>query len=234
VAKKNPPWQRDELILALDLYVRHGGKYLAETHDEVVVLSAVLNALPIHPGDRAEDYRNPNGVSMKLLNFRRFDPAHRGAGLTRGNKLEEVVWEEFANDPDRLRRVATAILGLYAHVGKAPTPEPDEEAFPEGRVLYLLHRTRERNPAVIEAAKAIALAKDGRLACRVCTFCFAARYGQLGEGFIEGHHTRPVSEMAAGAVTKPVDIALVCSNCHRMLHRRRPWLAVGELGELLV
>ena len=91
---KNPPWQRDELILALDLYVRHGGRYLSDTHPEVVTLSHVLNALPIHAGSRAEGYRNPNGVSMKLLNFRRFDGRQAGKGLTRGTHAGFVDREQ--------------------------------------------------------------------------------------------------------------------------------------------
>lgn len=233
MAAKNPPWQRDELILALALYARHGGKHLSETHEEVVALSEVLNALPIHAGGRVEKYRNPNGVSMKLLNFRRFDPSQTSTGLTRGNKLEQVVWAEFASDPKRLERVVSAILAGYKGAVVGPQPEPDEDTFPEGRVLFRLHRIRERNPTVIDKAKAVALGREGKLACRVCRFCFAERYGALGGGFIEGHHTTPVSELAVGAATRISDIALVCSNCHRMLHRRRPWLSVSELGELL-
>ncbi len=41
-------WARDELILAMDLYVRHGP--LRRTDPLVVELSAILKALPIHPG----------------------------------------------------------------------------------------------------------------------------------------------------------------------------------------
>jgi 5-methylcytosine-specific restriction protein A len=228
---RNPPWQRDELILALDLYVRHGGAHLSDGNPEVVTLSRVLNALPIHAGARAAGYRNPNGVSMKLLNFRRFDGARSGAGLRRGNRLEEVVWREYAHDPARLRAVAAAILAGYKRVAGTPA-EPDEEAFPEGKVLYRLHLVRERNPGVVERAKAVALDRHGRLACCVCRFCFAEAFGPLGEGYIEGHHTRPVSELGDGGATRPSEIALVCSNCHRMLHRRRPWLSVGELASL--
>jgi hypothetical protein len=28
-------------------------------------------------------------------------------------------------------------------------------------------------------------------------------------------------------------LARVCANCHRMIHRRRPWLRVGELSDLV-
>jgi predicted HNH restriction endonuclease len=29
------------------------------------------------------------------------------------------------------------------------------------------------------------------------------------------------------------DIALVCSNCHRMLHRKRHWLSINQLRQLI-
>jgi 5-methylcytosine-specific restriction protein A len=62
---RNPTWQRDELILALDLYFRHSPTKISESHLEVQRLSEVLNSLPIHP-DRPDPqrFRNPNGVYM--------------------------------------------------------------------------------------------------------------------------------------------------------------------------
>jgi putative restriction endonuclease len=35
-------------------------------------------------------------------------------------------------------------------------------------------------------------------------------------------------------ITKVDDLALVCANCHRMLHRRRPWLNPADLRNLLI
>jgi predicted HNH restriction endonuclease len=67
----------------------------------------------------------------------------------------------------------------------------------------------------------------------VCAFDFAATYGPLGEGYIECHHTMPLSELASAKRTRVQDVALVCSNCHRMIHRRRPWLGIAQLGALL-
>jgi 5-methylcytosine-specific restriction protein A len=66
------------------------------------------------------------------------------------------------------------------------------------------------------------------LSCEVCAFDFARTYGKLGEGFIEAHHILPLAE-AGTATTKPADLALVCSNCHRMLHRAKPWLTPEAL-----
>jgi hypothetical protein len=79
LTRRNPPWQRDELILALDLYFRFPPSGISQDHPEVVRLSEILNALPIHAGrDGAATFRNPNGVYMKLCNFLRFDPNYAG------------------------------------------------------------------------------------------------------------------------------------------------------------
>lgn len=111
---------------------------------------------------------------------------------------------------------------------------PTREGFPEGKLKERLHLSRERNPELIRQAKQIAVSRDGRLQCACCMFDFEKTYGTLGKGFIEGHHTKPVSTLHTdGELTRVEDIALVCSNCHRMLHRRRPWLGLHKLAQLL-
>ncbi len=111
--------------------------------------------------------------------------------------------------------------------------EEDEEVFPEGKEIYRLHRTRERNPAVVKRAKEKGLKTDPLLRCQICGFSFVETYGKLGMGFIEAHHTLPLSELSKETETKVEDIALVCSNCHKMLHKRRPWLQIDELKQII-
>lgn len=48
MAERNPPWERDELILALDLYFQHKPTSISKAHATVVELSNILNQLPIH------------------------------------------------------------------------------------------------------------------------------------------------------------------------------------------
>lgn len=110
----------------------------------------------------------------------------------------------------------------------------DDDGFPEGRIVLKKHLTRERNHVVIKQAKENFIKKHGRLFCEVCGFDFEEHYGDIGEGYIEGHHTKPVSEMADNEKTKVEDIALVCANCHRMLHRKRPWLSMNRLKNLKI
>ena len=110
--------------------------------------------------------------------------------------------------------------------------EDDEISFPEGKEIYRLHKSKERTKELVRVAKERHLKNDKKLCCQVCGFSFVETYGELGYGFIEAHHIFPVSQLTEETETKIEDLALVCSNCHRMLHRRRPWLKVGELNVL--
>jgi hypothetical protein len=112
-------------------------------------------------------------------------------------------------------------------------PEDQDDAFPEGREVLLRHKGRERSPGVVQAAKAKFFQMHARFFCQACGFDFEDFYGVIGHHFIEAHHTVPVSELREDSKTKASDIALVCSNCHRMLHRRRPWIKMSDLEMLL-
>lgn len=111
--------------------------------------------------------------------------------------------------------------------------ELSDEGFPEGKIIERIHKSRERSYNVINLAKKRFLEENGCLFCQVCRFDFEKTYGKLGEDFIEGHHTIAVSEMSHNHKTRVEDIALVCSNCHRMIHKKRPWLKMDELKEIL-
>ena len=63
----------------------------------------------------------------------------------------------------------------------------------------------------------------------VCQFDFYKIYGDLGKGFIEAHHRVPLSEIDGEKITTLEDLALVCSNCHRMLHKAISTLSIAEL-----
>jgi len=102
----------------------------------------------------------------------------------------------------------------------------------EGKRLLRQHYVRERNPRIIKEAKRIALKKSGELRCEVCSFCFKENYDGRTEDYIEGHHKKAVSEMKEGATTSVEDIALICSNCHRAIHAKWPYISVEELKKI--
>ena len=60
------------------------------------------------------------------------------------------------------------------------------------------------------------------LRCKVCGFDFQEKYGDLGQGFIEIHHIKPLSSIGEAVKINPeTDLRPVCSNCHQMIHRRK-------------
>jgi len=91
---KNPPWSRDEHIVALDFYLKHTPQIPGKESKEVIQLSELLNNIEGKiQGDRTETYRNPAGVYMKLMNFRRFDPGYTGVKvLSECGRREASVW----------------------------------------------------------------------------------------------------------------------------------------------
>ncbi len=95
-----------------------------------------------------------------------------------------------------------------------------ESTTTEGRQVLRQHLQRERKSGVVKDAKAYWARTDRDMKCSCCGFSFARVYGKHGDGFIEAHHITPISAAdAAGTRTRREDLAAVCSNCHRMLHR---------------
>jgi len=126
------------------------------------------------------------------------------------------------------------ISGLpgYICVTGPVVPDAGEASAAEGRELLRMHRTRERSRGLVTRKKRSVLFESGRLACEACGFDFAVVYGPLGEGFAECHHTLPLGQNTGERSTRLSDLAVVCANCHRMLHQR-PWHTVAGLTVLL-
>jgi len=242
VAKEaqNDDWIRDELILALDLYLLHRSSPPGKASPEILQLSALLIRLgEILDAQRSSTYRNPNGVYMKIMNFRRVDPQYIATGkvgLGRGSKQEEVVWNEFAADPVRLREVAAAIRLSIASKQVLPgswTDEEEEQTGTEGRILTRMHRSRERDQKLAKRKKEKVFKATGKLACEACESDAVEKYGELGFGLIDAHHTKPLHTLTEPTETKLDDLALLCPSCHRVIHAARPWLTVLELRAII-
>ena len=146
--------------------------------------------------------------------------AYKEGGVTRRHLHQlERHGQLTLNTSESGAATPTALLPAAIASRKRVVPERDESRYPEGAESYRTHRTRERDSALATAAKKRRLTDFGTLACDVCTFDFTQKYGVLGGGFIEAHHTVPVSKLDGTTKTRVSDLALVCSNCHRMLHR---------------
>lgn len=85
--------------------------------------------------------------------------------------------------------------------------------------MFKLHRYRERNTKITEQKKRQFKLKNGALFCENCDFDFEKEFGFLGMDFIEVHHIKPLHLLTEHSLTKLEDLMLLCSNCHRMIHR---------------
>ncbi len=106
----------------------------------------------------------------------------------------------------------------------------DGVEFSEGAPYYAKHLRRERSPELVKLIKDNAR-KAKTYFCCVCKVDFQRIYGV---DYIECHHTIPVSTLGLGDKTKIEDVVLLCANCHRAVHKRKPWLEKGDLYKLLI
>lgn len=203
----------------MDLYIRSGHKLLDDNDPEVIELSRVLNALPL-AREGSSTFRNPNGVAMKLGNLRHLDPTMPGGLPGGGKRIEPQVWERYFARQDELHAAATRLRAVAAGDAPAPNaPVPGEDEAEEGRILYRVHRTRERRRDLVSRKKEEALATTGALGCEVCGLDALARYGsEVGREVIEAHHTIPLASVKGTRMTRIADLALVCANCHAAIH----------------
>jgi len=99
----------------------------------------------------------------------------------------------------------------------------------EGRKKLVTHLTRERSAALAKAKKAVVLRRTGTLTCEACGFDFAQQYPGIGVPYAEVHHLRPLSTLASPSDTTLRQLALLCSNCHRMIHFTDPMKSPAAL-----
>ena len=104
--------------------------------------------------------------------------------------------------------------------------------YREGGRQFVAHLTIERDRKLVKDAKKLFKLRYGSLKCEVCGFSFESIYGPRGKNFIEAHHRKPISELNGRAASKIKDLAMVCSNCHRMLHRA-PYMTTDALRDML-
>jgi predicted HNH restriction endonuclease len=181
------------------------------------------NSMKVHLNNKNKDGRETNPVIDKVI----------------GSKLEQLDFFEseylkycksLGIDPDNRKRKYWQID--FGENDFTDNSKLDDE-FPEGKIVERKHKARERNRDLVVLAKNIFKEKNGRLFCEACGFDFEENYGELGKDFIEAHHTKPVSEMSFNAKTRVEDLIMVCSNCHKMIHRKRPWLNMQEIKGLI-
>ena len=99
----------------------------------------------------------------------------------------------------------------------------------EGHRRLVLHLQRERNQTIVRNKKKQAASLD----CEVCGFSFSRAYGSAASDYCEVHHLLPLSNVEDSTQTRIGDLAILCANCHRVVHLHNPPYTLTQVRSML-
>ncbi|MCH8275634.1 MAG: HNH endonuclease [Armatimonadetes bacterium] len=182
----------------------------------------------------ARDIGKTPNIRIKLPELASALEVHRDAVLAATNS----IWIRQAADnviAQQVQQFGESNTAAISTIEELPATLLEEDITgKEGRVLTRLHSYRERDRTFVRKAKALFKAKHGRLFCECCGLNPGIFYGLRGENRIQAHHKTPVEELLPDTETKPEDLAMVCPNCHDIIHAERPWVTVENLHSQLL
>jgi 5-methylcytosine-specific restriction protein A len=193
---------------------------------------------------RAADFRGKIGPLPANFSETEIDLAGDKHGLSSyyeaGNICAHYYAKEALPSESELILDLKTLLEIYGDLSYRDTKEniethvrdggADEFRGIEDRSKVRLHKRIEGSAKLKKEAKRI----HGYM-CHACAFDFEKRYGLIGHQYIEAHHLVPVSTLKGQKVELDArrDFAVLCSNCHRMIHRLEKPEDIGALKTLL-
>lgn len=118
-------WTRDELILAINLYLKLPFGRMHRGNPDVVELAQLLN-------------RTPNSVAYKLVNFASLDPSLQARGIkgaSNTSKLDRDVWDEFYEHWDELPYQSETMLAKLKNSSIEKVYRIPEEELPKQGIM---------------------------------------------------------------------------------------------------
>ena len=131
MAKKND-WSKDETIIAFNVYCKIPFKSSSKTNATIIKYAKIIG-------------RSPSALNMKVGNFGRLDPEHKKQGITglvNGAKLEEVVWEEFNGNWEKLAFESELLLAKFQNKSIEEIIDFDIEDLPLGKERETIIKAR--------------------------------------------------------------------------------------------
>lgn len=187
------------------------------TADELAVLDCLREA---EHGLRNEEIMEKTGLSgteekraiASLIGVRVIRQDRRSRAFSMED--DRAVFFTEAGERDLIDR-ARALKSEAQEMAQVPADDPLTTPVMEGGKRKYLTTRYERVPA----NRLTAIRIHGTT-CQVCGFNFEEHYGELGKDYIEVHYLRPLSSLEEEVEVDPVhDLACLCANCHRMMHR---------------
>jgi 5-methylcytosine-specific restriction enzyme A len=235
-----------DLVLPALMCIERGEPEISTTE-----LQACLRSMLEPTGEDLEILagRSDDKFSQKVRNLRSHETLERAGWVIyerRGNNGFWQLTDEGRAALERHRELITGVLaGRFPYATQQETFRraaqsgeaggrkksrvivfDEDESVSEGQVTEVAVQRRERSRRLRDIALEHFRAPDGRIVCAACEFDFRQTYGQRGEDYIEIHHQKPIFTYEDEDIEQGIREALqnlvpLCSNCHRMVHRRR-------------
>ncbi|MGF0097293.1 HNH endonuclease [Prevotella sp. SGI.027] len=125
-------WTREETIIAFNLYCKIPFKVSSKSHPVIVKYAKIIG-------------RTPSALNMKIGNLGRLDPKlkERGiVGLTHGAKMEQEVWKDFYDNPDKLAYESECLIAKYTKNDIEKAANVDIDHLPEGKERLAIVKQR--------------------------------------------------------------------------------------------
>lgn len=118
--RQGQKWNRDEIILALDLYFRIPFSKISQNNKDVIALAELLG-------------RSAGSVGLKLANLASLDPELKKrniGGMQNASKLDAIIFKEFYDSWDELSFESQKIRSQY-------TNQPIDLLLPDTDIVQL-------------------------------------------------------------------------------------------------
>ncbi|WP_371068836.1 HNH endonuclease [Sediminibacillus sp. JSM 1682029] len=163
-----------------------------------------------------------SGIVFEEIKMMHYKPDRKGTELWEkepSNSLNELILEE-----------RSLMLQQLSEEDIDSEKAQEESYYKDGKAIQYYGTRYERNP--FNRGKAIAI---HGVTCKACGFNFEEVYGERGKDFIEVHHIQPLYVLSEELEINPeYDLVPVCSNCHRMIHRKKDKiLSIQELKDFI-
>ena len=125
-------WTREQTIVALNIYCKIPFKNSSARHPLVIEYAKLLG-------------RTPAALNFKIGNLGSFDPVLRVkgiVGLGHTSKMDEMVWNEFFDNPEKLAYESEKIIADLRHLTVEESAAIDLNDLPEGAERSAVTRQR--------------------------------------------------------------------------------------------
>ncbi len=125
-------WTKEETIVAFNVYCKIPFKSSSKTNPTIIKYANIIG-------------RSPSALNMKVGNFGRLDPELKKqgiTGLTNGSKLEDVVWNEFHGNWEKLAFESERLIAEFQHKTIEESADIDLDDIPLGKEREQIVKTR--------------------------------------------------------------------------------------------